>query len=102
MLFTIEKAHRMNLPYYWFKEGIVVDPESLTQQTGGVIKFKWDDECSGCQIQRECPCEGNPHRKDYSSRAETLEQHVNDTGLQHGLKFKQKDSDCCCEQHTMI
>lgn len=57
-LFMIQKAHPMNLPYYWYKEGVVVDPASLTQQTGGLIKFKWDEECSGCQIEHECPCQG--------------------------------------------
>ncbi len=36
VLFLIYKAMPMNLPFYWYKEGIVVDPESLTQQTGGL------------------------------------------------------------------
>lgn len=60
-LFMIQQTRPMNLPFYWFKEGVVVDPESLTQQIGGLVKFKWDNECPGCQIEKECPCEGNPH-----------------------------------------
>ena len=62
-LFMIEKARPMNLPYYWYREGVVVDPASLTQQTGGIIMFRWDEQCPGCQIEEECPCEGNPHNK---------------------------------------
>lgn len=61
MLFLMNKAMPMNLPYYWFLEGIVVDPESLTTVTGGIIRFKWDNECVGCQIETECPCDGNPN-----------------------------------------
>jgi hypothetical protein len=62
-LFMIEKARPMNLPYYWYKEGIVVDPASLTQQTGGIVMFRWDEQCPGCQIEEECPCEGNPQNR---------------------------------------
>jgi len=63
-LFMIEKAKPMNLPYYWFCEGVIVDPASLTQQTGGIIRFRWDEQCPGCQIEGECPCEGNPHHEE--------------------------------------
>jgi hypothetical protein len=64
ILFMINKATPMNLPYYWFLDGIVVDPEALTMVTGGIIQFKWDDECPGCQIEDSCSCSGNPHRSD--------------------------------------
>lgn len=62
-LFMINQTSPMDLPFYWFKEGVVVDPESLTQQTGGLIRFRWDSECPGCQIEKECSCKGNPHRE---------------------------------------
>ncbi len=61
MLFLANKCMPMNLPYYWYKEGIVVDPDTLMKVTGGIIRFRWDDECKGCQIENECPCEGNPN-----------------------------------------
>lgn len=64
-LYMIQQVKPMNLPYYWYKEGIFVDPESLTQQTGGLIRVRWDGECPGCQIETECSCEGNPHTETF-------------------------------------
>lgn len=55
MLFLIEKASPMGLPYYWYKEGVVVDPVALTELTDGIIQFRRDEECVGCQIELECP-----------------------------------------------
>jgi len=47
-LFMIQQDMPMNLPFCWYKEGVVVYPESLIQQIGGIIKFRWDKECHGC------------------------------------------------------
>ncbi len=72
MLFLINKAMPMNLPHYWYKEGVVVDPEMLMLVTGGIIRFKWEDDCLGCQIEKECPCKGNPNNNNYVSIEEKL------------------------------
>ncbi|MDO8727921.1 MAG: hypothetical protein Q7J35_17865 [Candidatus Methanoperedens sp.] len=56
----IQKAHPMNLLYYWYKEGVLIDPETFSKVTGGLAWFKWYNECPGCQIEKECPCEWMP------------------------------------------
>ena len=62
LLYLIDREYPLGLSYYWYKDGVVVDPETLTKVTGGIIQFIWeDDDCPGCQIERECPCSGNPH-----------------------------------------
>ena len=72
MLFLANKCMPMSLPYYWYKEGIVVDPETLMLTTRGIIRFQWDEECKGCQIEEECPCKGNPNNDAYASIEERL------------------------------
>ena len=74
MLFLANKCMPMNLPYYWYREGVVVDPETVMLTTRGIIKFKWDDECEGCQIEKECPCQGNPNNDAYASIEERLKK----------------------------
>ena len=66
ILHSIEQKHPINLSYYWFKDGVVVDPEILMFVTRGIIRFKWDNECEGCQIEKECPCMGNPNNERYA------------------------------------
>ncbi len=65
ILHTIQRDMDIGLSYYWFKDGVVVDPELLMLATGGTIRFQWDNECKGCQIEKECPCKGNPHNNEY-------------------------------------
>ncbi len=72
LLHDIQQDTNIGLPYYWFKDGVVVDPESLMLITHGKIKFKWEPDCKGCQIEKECPCEGSPNNNDYIFIKETL------------------------------
>lgn len=60
-----KKGKKLDISHGWFKEGVVVDPETLMIKTRGKIKFKWEDDCPGCQIEKECPCAGNPNNDDY-------------------------------------
>lgn len=62
-LYETQKKEDLGLSFCWYKDGVIVDPATLMQQTGNLVQFEWDNECEGCQIENECPCEGNPHRK---------------------------------------
>jgi hypothetical protein len=55
-----KKGKKLYLSYGWFRDGVVVDPESIMLQTRGKIKFVWEDDCPNCQIEEECPCKDNP------------------------------------------
>lgn len=57
MLYKLNQTIPMNLPYYWYTWGVVVDPEALTILTGGIIRFKRDSDCEGCQIEDTCHVE---------------------------------------------
>ena len=60
-----KKGKKLGVVYGWFRDGVVVDPEVIMIKTRGKIKFKWEDDCPGCQIENECPCIGNPHNDNY-------------------------------------
>ena len=68
-----KKGKKLDISYGWFKEGVVVDPEILMLQTRGKVRFKWEDDCPGCQIEDECPCVGNPHNNNYRLVEEKLD-----------------------------
>lgn len=67
----------LQIPYYWYMQGVVVDPEYLMLITRGIIRFKWEEDCNGCQIQKECPCKGNPYNNDYELVLEKLKWLMN-------------------------
>lgn len=67
-----KKGKKLDLSYGWFRDGVVVDPESIMLQTRGKIKFVWEDDCPNCQIENECPCIGNPHNDNYKLMLERL------------------------------
>lgn len=60
-----KKGKKLDISYGWFRDGVVVDPESIMLQTRGIIKFVWEDDCPNCQIENECPCIGNPHNDNH-------------------------------------
>lgn len=66
LLYDLQQKTKMGLSYYWYKDGVVVDPETLMLVTHGWIKFKWEPDCTGCQIETECPCMGNPNNSEYA------------------------------------
>lgn len=72
LLHGVNQKTKMDLSYYWFKDGVVVDPETLMLVTHGRIMFQWEPDCPGCQIERECPCKGNPNNNDYAAIEEKL------------------------------
>lgn len=67
-----KKGKKLNISYGWFRDGVVVDPETIMIRTRGKIRFKWEDDCPGCQIEKECPCIGNPHNSDYKLVSERI------------------------------
>lgn len=67
-----KEGKELSVPYYWYINGIVVDPESIMLLTKGIIKFKWEEDCNGCQIEKECPCKGNPYNDNYKSVEDKL------------------------------
>lgn len=67
-----KKGKRLDVPYYWYRDGVVVDPGLIMLQTRGKIKFRWEDDCPGCQIEKECPCIANPHNNNYKLLIEQL------------------------------
>ncbi len=74
LIYGTNQQTKMGLSYYWFKEGVVVDPETLMLVTHGRILFKWEPDCPGCQIETECPCKGNPNNNEYAAVEEKLKQ----------------------------
>lgn len=64
----------LQIPSYWYMRGVVVDPEYLMLTTRGIVRFKWEEDCNGCQIQKECPCKGNPYNNDYELVLEKLKR----------------------------
>lgn len=55
-LYLLNRGHpELKVPSYWFRDGVVADPATLTEQTGGIIQFRRDEQCAGCQIEHECP-----------------------------------------------
>lgn len=60
-----KKGKKLDISYGWFRDGVVVDPESIMLQTRGEIEFIWEDDCPNCQIENECPCIGNPHNDNH-------------------------------------
>ena len=67
-----KKGKKLDLSYGWFRDGVSVDPESIMLQTGGKIKFVWEDDCPNCQIEEECPCKDNPWNDYYKLVEEKL------------------------------
>lgn len=67
-----KKGKKLDLSYEWFRDGVVVDPESIMLQTRGIIKFMWEDDCPNCQIEKECPCMDNPWNDYYKLMLERL------------------------------
>lgn len=72
LLHGVQQKIKIGLPYYWYRDGVVVDPETLMMLTRGKIIFKWEPDCKGCQIEKECPCMGNPNNNTYASIEERL------------------------------
>jgi len=72
LIYQINQKTKMGLSYYWFKEGVVVDPETLMLVTHGMIMFQWEPDCLGCQIETDCPCKGNPNNNDFAFIIEKL------------------------------
>lgn len=72
LLHKVNQKTKMGLSYYWFKEGVVVDPETLMLVTHGRIMFQWEPDCPGCQIEKECPCKGNLNNNGYAAIEEKL------------------------------
>ena len=72
LLHGVHQKTKIGLSYYWFKDGVVVDPETLMLVTHGWIKFKWEPDCIGCQIEKECPCMGNPSNGEYAAVEEKI------------------------------
>lgn len=71
-LYKVGKKSKLDIPSYWYKLGVVVDPEYIILATRGIIRFKWEDDCPGCQIEEECCCKDNPHNNNYKLVEEKL------------------------------
>lgn len=49
-----ENGINIKLPYYWFVDGVMIEPEWIVRATNGIVGFKCDDSWKECGRTKEC------------------------------------------------
>lgn len=44
----------LELPYYWFADGVMIEPELIVRATNGIVGFVCDDSIEHCGRAGEC------------------------------------------------
>lgn len=42
------KGIKVKIPYYWFTDGVMIQPEWIVNITNGIVGFSGDESCKGC------------------------------------------------------
>jgi hypothetical protein len=48
------KGIDLHLPYYWYMDGVMVEPEFIVRITNGIIGWKCDESRDGCGMKSDC------------------------------------------------
>lgn len=48
------KGVNLYLPYYWFADGVMIQPEFIVRITNGIIGWKCDESRDGCGMKSDC------------------------------------------------
>jgi len=49
-----KKEKDIHLPYYWFSDGVMIEPEWIVRITNGIIGWRCDDSRKECNMSDEC------------------------------------------------
>jgi hypothetical protein len=49
-----KKEIDIHLPYYWFSDGVMIEPEWIVRITNGIIGWRCDDSRKECNMRDEC------------------------------------------------
>jgi hypothetical protein len=52
--FMKESKDSYPLPYYWFEDGVMIEPEWIVRLTNGLVKWVCDDSKSTCGLYGTC------------------------------------------------
>lgn len=44
----------LGLPYYWYRDGMMIEPEVIVRATNGIIGHRCDESRKGCGMKGEC------------------------------------------------
>ncbi len=44
----------LRLPYYWYADGVMIEPELIVRVTNGIIGWRCDESVKGCLMEGEC------------------------------------------------
>lgn len=48
------KGVDLHLPYYWYADGVMIEPEFIVRITNGIIGWKCDESRDGCGMETDC------------------------------------------------
>jgi len=48
------KEINLHLPYYWYADGVMIQPEFIVRITNGIIGWKCDESRDRCNMKDEC------------------------------------------------
>jgi len=62
------------LPYYWFCDGIMIEPEWIVKITNGLLKFKCDDSVTECGMGGRCRFYKSVQEQEREKKEEELKE----------------------------